>query len=77
MALVQRTVDEAQQALVEAVKQRKAIEKLREKHHERWKSEIDRKEATQLDEVSMQMSHDNAARALADEAARDAKAVTR
>jgi len=76
MALVQRAVDEAQQALIEAVKQRKAVEKLREKHHERWKAEIDRKEAAQLDEVSMQMSHDNAARALADDAARDAKAVT-
>ena len=71
MALVQRSVDEAQQALLEAVKQRKAIEKLREKHHQRWAEEIARKEAAQLDEVSMQMSYENALRDLA----RDAEAA--
>src|SRR5688572_13945709 len=69
MALVQRSVDEAQQALVEAMKQRKAIEKLREKHHQRWRDEIARKEANQLDEVAMQMSYENIARS------RDAEAT--
>ena len=72
MALVQRSVDEAQQALLEAVKQRKAIEKLREKHHERWKADVARKEAAQLDEISMQMSSENIQRQTARDA-RDAR----
>ena len=62
MALVQRSVDEAQQALVEAMKQRKAIEKLREKHEQRWREDLARKEANRLDEVAMQMSYENVLR---------------
>lgn len=56
MALVQRQVDEAQQALAEAAMQRKVIEKLREKQLERWKAEQARKEMEALDEVAMQLS---------------------
>jgi flagellar FliJ protein len=56
MALLQRQVDTAQQALAEAAMQRKVIEKLREKQLERWKSEESRKEMAALDEVAMQLS---------------------
>jgi flagellar FliJ protein len=57
IALVQRQVEDAQKALAEAAKHRKAIEKLREKHHERWKLEIAQKEMAALDEVGMQLAY--------------------
>ena len=57
MAVAQRQVDEALAALAEAAKQRKAIEKLREKQFECWRAEQDRKEVAELDEVSMQISY--------------------
>ena len=57
MAIAQKQVEEALAALAEAAKRRKAIEKLREKQFERWRAEQDRKEATELDEVAMQMSY--------------------
>ena len=53
MALIQRDIDTAQKKLAEAAKQRKIMEKLRDKQQERWKQELDRKEAADLDEVSM------------------------
>ena len=57
MALVQRQLDEARLAVAEAAKQRKVIEKLREKQFERWKAERSKKELAELDEVSMQLSY--------------------
>jgi flagellar FliJ protein len=57
MALVQRQLDEARLAVAEAAKQRKIIEKLREKQFERWKAERSKKELAELDEVSMQLSY--------------------
>jgi flagellar FliJ protein len=56
MALTQRDIDAAQKKLAEAAKQRKIIEKLRDKQKERWKQELDRKEAADLDEVSMRLA---------------------
>jgi flagellar FliJ protein len=61
MAVAQRHVDEALAALAEAAKQRKIIEKLREKQFERWRAEQDRKEVAELDEVAMQISYHNMA----------------
>jgi flagellar FliJ protein len=55
MALIQRELDTARSALSEAAKQRKILEKLREKQLERWTVEINRKEGAELDEVSMRM----------------------
>jgi flagellar FliJ protein len=55
MAIFQRQVETAQKALAEAAKQRKIVEKLREKQFERWKEELSRKEAAELDEVSTRM----------------------
>jgi len=59
MAIAQKQVDEALAHLAEASKQRKIIEKLREKQFERWRAEQDRKEVAELDEVAMQMSYQN------------------
>ncbi len=53
----QEKVEVAHKALAEAAKQKKIIEKLREKQHERWATEIARKEMAQLDEVAMQMGY--------------------
>ena len=61
MAVAQKQVDEALALLAEASKQRKVIEKLREKQFERWKAEQDRREVAELDEVAMQMSYHNLA----------------
>ena len=57
MALVQRQIDDARRAVAEAAKQRKIIEKLREKQFERWKADVSRKELAEADEVSMQLSY--------------------
>ena len=56
MALVQRDIDAARKKLAEAAKQRKIMEKLRDKQKERGKQELDRKEAADLDEVSMKLA---------------------
>lgn len=56
MAMVQKQVDEARLALAEAAKQRKIIEKLREKQLDRWRQESARKEGDALDEIGMQIS---------------------
>ncbi len=56
MALIQRDIDAARKSLGEAAKQRKIMEKLREKQFERWKQNLARKEAAELDEVSMRMT---------------------
>ena len=55
----QKKVDAAQAELAEAAKQRKIIEKLRERQLARWAAEVNRKEAAQLDEVATQMTYQN------------------
>ena len=57
MAKQQLKVDEAQQNLAEAAKQRKIIEKLRERAQERWRAEQAHKEALAADEVVTQLSY--------------------
>ena len=54
MALVQRDIDTARAALLEAAKGRKTIEKLREKQFAQWRSEMLKKEANETDEVGTQ-----------------------
>jgi len=56
MALVQRQIDEARAALSEAAKQRKIIEKLRERQLERWQSQQHRQENDELDDIGMQLA---------------------
>ena len=56
MALIQRDIESAKKALGEAAKQRKIIEKLRENQYAKWKTELARKEAADLDEISMRLA---------------------
>lgn len=56
MALLQRDVDFCRKNLAEAAKQRKIIEKLRDKQLEKWKLEQVRKEAADQDEISMRLA---------------------
>jgi flagellar FliJ protein len=51
----QQIADAARLELAEAAKQRKIIEKLREKRYQQWKMELERKAAMEMDEVGMQM----------------------
>ena len=57
MARQQRKVDEAQRLLAEAAKERKVMEKLRERHFERWMAEAARKEQADADEVGAQFGY--------------------
>ncbi len=70
IAGVQNRVDIAQRALAEAAKQRKIMEKLREKSLERWKAQASRKDVMEADEIAMQMGYRNSL----DEADRRARA---
>lgn len=74
IAAVQKRVDAAQAALAEAAKQRKIMEKLREKSFERWRSELARKEMMETDEISMQIGYRNSLDELARRAAQDVEA---
>jgi len=56
MALVQRQIEEARANLAEAAKQRKIIEKLRERQLERWQSQQHRQEMDELDDIGMQLA---------------------
>jgi flagellar FliJ protein len=57
MARQQKKVDDAQRLLAEAAKERKVIEKLREKQFEKWKQEAARKEQAEADEVGAQFGY--------------------
>ena len=46
----------ARTVLAEAAKQRKVMEKLREKHYERWRAELAAKEFRELDEIGVQLA---------------------
>ena len=54
----QRDVEKAQLALADAMKQRKVVEKLKERQRDRWLADENRREAAQTDEVGTQLSSD-------------------
>lgn len=56
MAARQQVLDTARRQLAEAAKQRKMIEKLRERQQERWRGEQSRKETAELEEVNLQLA---------------------
>lgn len=56
IANAQQRVKDARLALAEAAKQRKVIEKLREKQHEKWLAELHAKEMRDQDEIGMQLA---------------------
>jgi flagellar FliJ protein len=66
MARQQRKVDDAQRLLAEAAKERKVIEKLRERQFDRWKQEVERKELAEMDEVGAQFGYRQLAAAQAE-----------
>jgi flagellar FliJ protein len=57
MAGQQRQVEEAQKALMEASKQRKIMEKLKERRQRNWAAAMALREAGALDELTTQMSY--------------------
>jgi flagellar export protein FliJ len=57
MAVVQRQLDLARQAVASAARDRKVLEKLRENQHAVWRDELKRKELAEQDEAAMQMSY--------------------
>lgn len=56
IAAAQQAVDAARVELVAAAKDRKVIEKLRERRYEQWRAEQARKEMAQLDEIAVQLA---------------------
>ena len=57
MAAVRKRVDDARAALVEAAKQRKIMEKLRDRRQAQWSEETTRKELAALDEISARIGY--------------------
>lgn len=55
----QATLDAARLALVEAARERKTVEKLKEQQFARWQEDQARRELADSDEVGMQLSADN------------------
>jgi len=51
---VERQIEQARQRLADAMRQRRAIELLRDKRFAAWKREHDRREAAELDEMAIQ-----------------------
>jgi flagellar protein FliJ len=56
MATVQRRLDEVRHALAEAARDRKVLEKLKERQFEAWQTGMAKKEAAAMDEVGMQIA---------------------
>jgi flagellar FliJ protein len=63
----QQKAEAAQAELAEAAKQKKLLEKLRERQQARWAEALGKKELADLDEVAMQMSFQTARQAERDE----------
>jgi flagellar protein FliJ len=55
MSLLQRQIDDARAALIEAAKQRKMMEKLAERQKQRWIDDQTRRELAELDDVTQRM----------------------
>ena len=54
LAQVEQHTQQARQQLAEAMRQRKAMELLRDKHYKQWLAEQNRQEREELDELAMQ-----------------------
>jgi flagellar export protein FliJ len=57
MAVVQRQLDAARQALADAARDRRMLEKLRDHQQEAWRNEFNRRQMADQDEAAMQMSY--------------------
>ena len=69
MAAVKVRLDVARKALAEAAKERKIIEKLREKREAEWKAAQARKEMAALDEIGTRIGYESGLQHAADEQA--------
>jgi flagellar FliJ protein len=56
MALVQKQIDDARVQLIEAARQRKMLEKLREKHHETWVAQQNHREFLEADDIGTRLA---------------------
>lgn len=54
LAQLEKLIETARQHLLEATKQRKALELLRDKHHQRWLQEQQRRQQAELDDLATQ-----------------------
>ena len=63
MAAIQVHVDRARRNLSEASKQRKILEKLRERLLARWTEAVERRDVAEMDEIAMQLGHEQLAHA--------------
>ncbi len=52
LAHIERDIHQARSALIDATRQRKALELLRKKHFEAWQAEQRRRETNQMDELA-------------------------
>jgi flagellar FliJ protein len=74
MAAVKVRLDAARKALAEAAKERKIVEKLREKREAEWKAAQARREMAALDEIGTRIGYESGLRHTAEEqAAHDRK----
>jgi flagellar FliJ protein len=55
MAAVQTQIDQAKARLAEAAKRKKVLEKLRERQLARWREQIQKRDAAEMDEIGMQI----------------------
>lgn len=51
LAELEKHIDQAREALQHAVRQRRSLELLRDKHYEQWRREQDRHESQELDQI--------------------------
>jgi flagellar FliJ protein len=56
MALVQEHINDARLQLVEAARQRKMLEKLREKHHQTWLAQQNHREFLEADDIGTRLA---------------------
>ncbi len=56
MALVQKQIDNARAQLIEAARQRKMLEKLREKHHQEWVARQNHSEFLEADDIGTRLA---------------------
>jgi flagellar FliJ protein len=57
MAAVRIKLDDARRHLAEAAKDRKILEKLRERQEEAWRADLRRREAAETEEIASQMTY--------------------
>ncbi|HEX4796163.1 MAG TPA: flagellar export protein FliJ [Humisphaera sp.] len=53
MSLLQRKIDDARTSLVEAARERKVMEKLRDRQHGAWQEDQNRRELAEMDDLTM------------------------